>query len=148
MSVRANDVPLCWWAALLANILDSDYPRSEPGEFREHPAGERSPLRRELEVFVLSVPTNMAVPEQEPRDERALATVERRRPTRTRPVTRESFILAVALGTLTTPGEFVASVPLFLTAGSSGHWSMSIVISSVSSSGRMASASGPLLLDG
>ena len=148
MSVRANDIVLCWWAALVASVRDPDHPRREPVKFREHPAGERPPPRRELEMPVLTVPTNMAVSEQEPRDERALATVECRRATRTLPVTRESFVLVIAFGTLTAPGELVASLCLFLTAGSGGHWWISIVISSVPSSGRMASASGSALLDG
>jgi hypothetical protein len=90
----------------------------------------------------------MAVSEQEPRDERALATVECRRATRTLPVTRESFVLAVALGAPTASGELVASVALFLTAGSGGHWWISIITSSVPSSGRISSASGSPLLDG
>ena len=97
---------------------------------------------------VLAVPTHMAVSEQEPRDERALATVECRRATRTLPVTRESFVLAVALGALTASSELVASVALFLTAGSGGHWWISIITSSVPSSGRISSASGSPLLDG
>jgi len=148
MGVRTNDVTLCWWAAFVASVRDPNHPRREPGEFREHPAGERPPPRRELEMFVLAVPTNMAVSEQEPRDERALATVECRRATRTLPVTRESFVLAVALGAPTASGELVASVVLFLTAGSGGHWWISIVISSVPSSVRISSASGSPLLDG
>ena len=148
MGVRANDVPLCWWAALVASVRDPDHPRREPVKFREHPAGERPPPRRMLEMPVLTVPTNMAVSEQEPRDERALAAVERRRPTWTLPVTRESFVLAVTLGAPTASGELVASVALFLTAGSGGHWWISIITSSVPSSGRIASASGSPLLDG
>ena len=148
MGVRANDVPLCWWAALVASVRDPDHPRREPVKFREHPASERPPPRRELEMPVLAVPTHMAVSEQESRDVRALAAVERRRATRTLPVTRESFVLAVALGAPTASSELVASVALFLTAGSGGHWWISIITSSVPSSGRISSASGSLLLDG
>jgi hypothetical protein len=148
MGVRTNDVTLCWWAAFVASVRDPNHPRREPGEFREHPAGERPPPRRELEMLDLAVPTHMTVSEQESRDERALATVKCRRPARTLPVTRESFILVVTLRTLTASGEFVASLCLFLTAGSGGHWWISIVISSVPSSVRISSASGSPLLDG